>query len=261
MILKRHILITNDDGIGAKGVSALIEMARPFGELTVVAPKEAQSGMSSAVTFNTPIRLFECKREEGLACYVCTGTPVDCVKIGLNQLFPAQMPDLLLSGINHGSNASAAVLYSGTLGAAAEGALYDIPSIGFSLTTHHDPDADFDAAIHYGREILAQYLIHPPARNVYLNINIPDIPKEEVMGIRLARQGKGAWIKEFEKRIDPHGTHYYWLTGEFRNDEPNEPNTDSNLLDQKYITIVPHQIDTTHYAELERLGQLWHFEK
>jgi len=258
MIIKREILITNDDGIGAKGLSALVEMARPYGNLTVVAPKEPQSGMSSAVTFSTPIRLFECKREEGVTYYVCSGTPVDCVKIGLNRIFHDRTPDLLLSGINHGSNSSAAVLYSGTLGAAAEAILYGIPSIGFSLATPHNPDADFNASIHYGRKILDQYFQNPPSREVYLNINIPDIPMEEIKGIRLARQGKGAWIKEFEKRIDPHGTPYYWLTGEFRNDEPDAPDSDCNLLGQKYISIVPHQVDTTHYAELKRLGEVWH---
>jgi len=257
MNINRTILITNDDGIHAKGIAALIEMVRPFGTITVVAPKEPQSGMSGAVTIVTPIRLFEYKREEGVIYYVCTGTPVDCVKIAMSELFVDRMPDLLVSGVNHGSNASSAVLYSGTLGAAAEGVLYGIPSIGFSLDTTHDPNADFSASVVFGRKILEQYFRHPPSPNVYLNINIPDLPQEEIKGIRMARQGKGAWIKEFEKRIDPHGYPYYWLTGEFRNDEPDAPDTDKNLLDLGYITIVPHQVDSTHYAEMERLQQNW----
>ena len=255
----RNIFVTNDDGIGAKGLSALIEMVRPFGVVTVVAPKEPQSGMSGAVSITSPLRLFEYRREEGLTLYVCTGTPVDCVKIGMSQLFQDKKPDLLVSGINHGSNASAAVLYSGTLGAAAEGILYGIPSIGFSLTTPHNPDADFSACIFYGRKIMEQYLLHPPVSDVYLNINIPDIPQEEITGIRMARQGKGAWIKEFESRIDPHGYPYYWLKGEFRNDEPDAPDTDKNLLDRGFISIVPHKVDTTHHAEVERLKQIWKF--
>ena len=255
----RNILITNDDGIMAKGLHALIEMARPYGKITVVAPKEPQSGMSNAVTLNSPLRLFEYKQEEGVIYFVCTGAPVDCVKIGMSQLFQNDLPNLLLSGINHGSNASAAVLYSGTLGAAAEGVLYGIPSIGFSLTTPHNPDADFTASIFYGRMILEHYFKFPPSPDVYLNINIPEIPINKIQGIRIARQGKGAWIKEFEKRIDPHGKSYYWLTGDFRNDEPSASDTDTNLLDRGYITIVPHQVDSTHYPELERLKKIWIF--
>jgi len=253
----KRILITNDDGINSKGIAALIEMMRPYGTITVVAPKEPQSGMSGAVTIMTPIRLIEYKKEEGITRYMCTGTPVDCVKIAINQLFIDRMPDLLVSGINHGANASSAVLYSGTLGAAAEGVLYGIPSIGFSLNTPHHPFADFSASITYGRKILEQYFKYPPSPDVFLNINIPDVPQEEIKGIRIARQGKGAWIKEFEKRVDPHGYPYYWLTGEFRNDEPNASDTDKNLLDLGYITIVPHRIDTTCYAEMERLQQNW----
>lgn len=260
MNIKKNIFITNDDGIAAKGLHSLIEMARPYGVITVVAPQEPQSGMSSAVTFKKPIRLHEHRREEGVVCYVCTGTPVDCVKVGMSQLFHDQVPDLLLSGINHGSNASAAVLYSGTLGAATEGLLYGIPSIAFSLTTLHNPDADFSASIHYGRMIIEQFFKQPPSSDIFIDINIPELPKEEIRGIRMARQGKGAWIKEFEKRIDPHGVPYYWLTGEFRNDEPHAIDTDVNLLNQQYITIVPHQVDTTHYAELRRLEQIWTFK-
>ena len=254
------ILVTNDDGITAKGISALTEMVRPYGEVTVVAPKDPQSGMSGSVTIVTPIRLFELSREDGVTRYVCTGTPVDCVKIAMSQLFQECKPDLLVSGINHGANTSAAVLYSGTLGAAAEGVLYGIPSIGFSLATPHDPNADFSASIHFGRKILDQYLKHPASPDSYLNINIPDLPKEKIKGIRLVRQGKGAWIKEFDKKVDPHGYPYYWLTGEFRNDEPDATDTDKNLVDQGFIAITPHRVDTTHYPEMERLCQIWKFE-
>ena len=254
------ILVTNDDGITAKGILALTEMVRPYGEVIVVAPKDPQSGMSGSVTIHTPIRLFELSREAGITRYVCTGTPVDCVKIAMSQLFQESKPDLLVSGINHGSNASAAVLYSGTLGAAAEGVLYGIPSIGFSLTTPHDPNADFSGSVHFGRKILERYLKQPASLDNYLNINIPDLPIEKIQGIRLARQGKGAWIKEFEKRVDPHGYPYYWLTGEFRNDEPDAMDTDKNLLDQGFVTIVPHRVDTTHYSELERFRQIWEWK-
>jgi len=256
----RNILLTNDDGIGAKGLLALTELLRPYGTITVVAPKEPQSGMSNAVSIITPIRLLPYEKGREITRYACTGTPTDCVKIAMSQLFIDQKPDLLVSGINHGSNTSAAVLYSGTLGAAAEGTLYGIPSIGFSLATPHDPDANFETCLHFGRIILEQYLSHPPAPHLYISVNIPDLPKEQIRGIRLARQGRGAWIKEFDKRVDPHGDPYYWLTGEYRNDEPEAPDTDQNLLRQGYVTVVPHQIDTTHYGELERLKQNWKFE-
>ena len=255
----KNILLTNDDGISAKGLLALTEMLRPFGKITVVAPKDPQSGMSSAITIATPLRLFELSKEEEITRYVCTGTPVDCVKIAMNQLFCDQKPDLLVSGINHGANASAAVIYSGTLGAAAEGILYGIPSIGFSLSTPHNPHADFSGCIHFGRQIIEQYFLYPPLPDVYLNINVPDIPKDMIKGIRFTRQGKGSWINEFEKRTDPYGSPYYWLTGEFRNDEPDAADADHNLLHQGYVTIVPHQLDTTHLDEVGRLSNHWNF--
>ncbi|MCL2738817.1 MAG: 5'/3'-nucleotidase SurE [Bacteroidales bacterium] len=260
MNTQRNILLTNDDGIGAKGLRALEEMLRPYGNICVVAPKEPQSGMSSAVTINHSIRLIEYTREEGMVRYICTGTPVDCVKIAMSQLFTDNKPDILVSGINHGANASSALVYSGTLGAAAEGVLYGIPSIGFSLATHHDPDADFRGCVYFGRKILEQYFLRPPALDVFLNVNVPDIPLEQIRGIRWGRQGKGAWIKEFDKRTDPHGHPYYWLTGEYRNDEPDAPDTDQNLIGQGYISIAPHHLDSTHYGELERLKQNWSLE-
>ena len=260
MNTKKNILLINDDGMGAKGLRALEEMLHPYGNITVVAPKDPQSGMSSAVTINHPLRLIEYTRKEGIIRYICTGTPVDCVKISMSQLFTDSKPDILVSGINHGANTSAALVYSGTLGAAAEGMLYGIPSIGFSLATPHDPDADFKACIYFGRKILEQYFHYPPAPNVFLNVNVPDIPLEQIRGIRLGRQGKGAWIKEFDKRIDPHGYAYYWLTGEYCNYEPQAPDTDQNLIGQGYISVVPHHLDSTHYGELERLRQNWNFE-
>lgn len=256
---KINILLTNDDGINAKGLWALVTMLRPYGKITVVAPMHPQSGMSSAITINLPLRLIKHANDEGVVSYCCTGTPVDCVKIAMSQLFTNRLPDLLVSGINHGANTSAALIYSGTLGAAAEGALYGIPSMGFSLATPHNPDADFWGSIYFGRAIMEQYLRHPLSPEAYLNINIPDLPFEEIKGIRWCRQGKGAWIKEFDKRIDPHGYPYYWLTGTYRNDEPDAQDTDQNLVNNGYVSIVPHKIDTTHYTELERLSQLWHF--
>jgi 5'-nucleotidase len=252
----RRILITNDDGVKSKGIGALTDLMRPYGQVTVVAPFEAQSGMSAALTIGKPLRLTELKSEEDLKIYACSGTPADCVKMAMNQIFYDKLPDLLVSGINHGSNASIASLYSGTLGAAAEGTVYGIPSIGFSLASH-DPYADFSAAVHYIKLIIDKFLENPPIPDTYLNVNIPAVKLESIRGIRFSGQGKGQWIKEFEERKDPYGFNYYWMTGEFYNNEPDNKMADHNLLANNYISIVPHKIDTTDYQELKRLEQLW----
>lgn len=254
--MKRTILITNDDGVKSIGIGILTEMMRPYGQITVVAPFEPQSGMSAALTIGKPLRLTELKSEEGLTIYACSGTPADCVKMAMNKIFHDKAPDILVSGINHGSNAAIASLYSGTLGAAAEGTVYGIPSIGFSLTSH-DPNANFQAAIHFGKIIIDNFLKNPPKPNVYLNVNMPAAAVNEIKGVRLAKQGSGKWVKEFEERKDPYGFSYYWMTGEFLNIEPQNNMADHNLVANNYISIVPHQIDTTDYQEIERLGELW----
>ena len=253
---KLNILITNDDGVKSKGISALTEMMKEYGEITVVAPFEAMSGMSAALTIGKPLRLTELKSEKGLRVFACSGTPADCVKMAMNQLFTTNPPDLLVSGINHGSNASIASLYSGTLGAAAEGTVYGIPSIGFSHISHHS-DTDFTAAIHFGKLIIDEYLKNPPKPEIYLNVNFPERDKESIKGIKFCHQGKGQWIKEFEDRTDPYGSHYYWMTGEFFNLEPGNKESDHNLVKDGFISIVPHKIDTTDYSEVERLSKLW----
>ncbi len=255
---KRLIFITNDDGYRSGGIAALIELARPYGNIVVVAPEEGQSGMSSALTIKTPIRLRKVQQEDGLTIYACSGTPVDCVKLAMSQVFERK-PDLLLSGINHGSNTAASVIYSGTLGATAEGALYDIPSIGFSLNDHSST-ADFTACIPYGRIIIDRALAHPFAKHTFVNVNFPRLPYNEIKGIKLCRQNRGAWVEEFEKRIDPHGNDYYWMTGLFQNHEKEAGDADENAIQDGYIAIVPHQIDMTNYKELERLKEVWKFE-
>lgn len=253
---KRKILITNDDGVKSKGISALMELMKEYGEITVVAPFEAMSGMSAALTIGKPLRLTELRSEDNLRVYACSGTPADCVKMAMNQLFRDSPPDILVSGINHGSNASIAALYSGTLGAAAEGTVYGIPSIGFSLASH-SPKADFTPSIKFGKIILDNYFLHPAKPDVFLNVNFPDAPEKDIKGIVFSHQGKGQWIKEFEERTDPYGFNYYWMTGEFFNLVPEDDNADHNKLESNYISIVPHKIDTTDYKEIERLSSLW----
>lgn len=248
---KPFILISNDDGVHAKGLAALIDVAKKFGKVMVVAPEKGESGMSHAITMKQPLRLVKHKEEEDLQIFSTSGTPVDSVKIALNQLVDRK-PDLLLSGINHGSNASISVIYSGTMGAAREGCLNGVPSIGFSLL-NHDKDADFSMVSHFLPLIIEEALKQKIADQSFLNINFPDISIEAVKGIKVCRKTKGVWKEEYEKRTDPHGGEYYWLTGAFNNFEPLAEDTDEWALANNYIAIVPTQIDSTSYQELEKI--------
>ncbi|HLO59195.1 MAG TPA: 5'/3'-nucleotidase SurE [Bacteroidales bacterium] len=245
------ILITNDDGVEAKGLQSLIETIRPLGTLIVVAPADPQSGMSHAITVKVPLRLTKVRDEEHLTVYKCYGTPVDCVKMALNHLLP-EKPDLLLSGINHGSNSAASVFYSGTMGAALEGCINEIPSIGFSLL-NLDHDADFTTAQHYAGIITQDVLQNGLSHSVCLNVNIPDVQVSQVAGIKICRQNRGYWQEEFDQRTDPAGKHYFWLTGVFHNTEPEATDTDEWALNNNYVSIVPLQTDLTHHAALKEL--------
>lgn len=256
-----EILITNDDGYTSKGINVLKNLLANYGNITVVAPSEGQSGMSSALTIGKPLRLCEISRKKTkngnhIDTYALTGTPVDCVKMAMNRFYMHKKPDLLVSGINHGSNTSAGSVYSGTLGGCIEGTIYGVPSIGLSLDSHN-PDADFSVVEKYFGTILQNYLEHPAAPGVYLNINFPAIPADAVKGIKFAAQGKGMWIKEFNQRKDPYGNDYYWMTGEFLDKEEDTGKGDHKLVEQGYITIVPHRVDTTDYAALEALSAAW----
>lgn len=254
----RRILITNDDGFNSKGIEVLAQLMEDFGEITVVAPIEVQSGMSTALSIGKPLRFKKISNGNNREVYGCSGTPTDCVKMSMNKIFTNSPPDLLVSGINHGSNTSVAALYSGTLGAAAEGTIYGIPSIAFSLS-NFDEDADFSAVTHWGKKIIENFLKHPPQPGTYLNVNFPAVPTNQIKGVRFTHQGKGKWINEFEERIDPYGFHYYWMTGEFADLEPNDQKGDYNLVKNSYISIVPHTIDSTNWEEKRRLDSLWQF--
>ncbi|MBN1143750.1 MAG: 5'/3'-nucleotidase SurE [Bacteroidales bacterium] len=254
---KPLILVTNDDGVEAKGLKALIETLRPFGKIVVVAPADPQSGMSHAITVKVPLRLTKIIDEQDLSVYKCYGTPVDCVKMAFNHLL-TRKPDLLVSGINHGSNASTSVFYSGTMGAALEGCINEIPSIGFSLLNLNH-DADFTTARHYVEIITRQVLQNGLPKTVCLNVNIPDIETSKVAGIRICRQNKGYWQEEFDQRTDPMGKHYFWLTGYFHNTEPDASDTDEWALDKGYVSIVPLHTDLTCYDTIKSLNQ-WNFQ-
>jgi len=246
---KPLLLLTNDDGIQALGLTDLIDGVRSLGEVVVVAPDVPRSGMSSAITHANPIRATLLKKEEGLTVYSCTGTPVDCVKLGLNELIDRK-PDLLLSGINHGSNAAVCIFYSGTVGAAFEGCIAGIPSIGVSLTDY-SLRADFSQAVKFGKQVAEKVLANGLPEGICLNLNIPNIP--DVKGLKVCTQTKGLWIKEYMEMEDPAGRTAYWLTGDFFNNEPENKLSDEWALAQGYAAVVPLHIDMTAYSFMEKI--------
>lgn len=246
---KPLILVTNDDGFDAKGIESLIEVSREFGEIVVIAPDVSRSGMSHALTIKEPLRITKISENDNLTVYSTNGTPVDCVKLALNQILP-KYPDLILSGINHGSNASISVIYSGTMGAVTEGCIYGISSIGFSILDY-SKNADFTASKIYARHIIKNVLKNGLKSGTCLNVNIPKGLPHELKGIKVCRQTKGMWKEEFDKRKDPHGCEYYWLTGHFVNLEENIEDTDEWALSNKYVSIVPTIVDFTDYNSIK----------
>ena len=251
--MRPYIFITNDDGIDAPGIKALTEVMMEIGEVIVVAPDQHRSGMSSAITVGSPLRTFLHEKNENITRYSCTGTPADCVKLAFDYLLD-RTPDVVVSGINHGSNAAVNVIYSGTMGAAMEGSEHGIPSIGFSLLDHAH-DADFEPIKAYVKQITEEVLRKGLPDNVSLNVNAP---KGEIKGAKVVRQCKGRWIEEYDKRTDPYGMDYYWLTGRFENQEPDATDTDEYFLAQGYLSIVPTTIDMTAHNELKEISQ-WDF--
>ncbi len=252
---ERLILVTNDDGYASKGLAAAIEVARGFGRVVVVAPETTQSGMSQAITMYNPLYLRRIREEHDLSVYAFSGTPVDCVKMAFDCLLREERVDLVLSGINHGSNSAVNVLYSGTMGAAIEGSFYGCPSIGLSLDDHA-ADADFEASVLYGRQIVGAVLDGGVELPLCLNVNVPVGRPDEVKGLRLCRQNRGFWREEFFRREDPRGREYYWLTGAFVNGEPEATDTDEWALAHGYVSVVPVQVDLTDYRQLGALGKV-----
>ncbi len=248
------ILVTNDDGVDAKGLSALIEMVSSFGDVVAVAPFHVHSGKSHSITVEIPIRYRKIREQDNVKVYGCSGTPVDSVKIAFGEILPRE-PDLIVSGINHGSNASVSVMYSGTMGAVIEGCLNEIPSIGFSLLDFK-PDAEFTGTIEYGRKIVEHTLKNGLPEGTCLNVNVPALPAEGIKGIRICRQARGVWREEFEKRLDPRSGEYFWLTGYFKNHENGATDTDEWALANGYISVVPIKVDLTDYEAMERLKNI-----
>lgn len=229
------ILVTNDDGINAQGIKSLTQFLLPLGDVVVVAPDSARSGQSAAITVNVPIRMAQVDEQPGYKAFKTSGTPVDCVKLALNVLL-ADKPNLIVSGINHGSNSAVSVVYSGTMGAVFEGAIHGIPSIGFSLCCFA-PDADFSVCGEVVADLCQRALSQGLPNGMALNVNIPDT--DCIEGIKVCRAARGKWVSEYESRLDPFGRPYHWLTGHFENAEPDAEDTDEYWLARNYISVVP----------------------
>lgn len=237
------ILVTNDDGIKAGGLEALVKMLMTIGDVVVVAPNESYSGMSHAITVKSPLYAKLVKDKQGLKLYKVNGTPVDCVKLAINVLLDRK-PDIVVSGINHGTNSSISLHYSGTVGAAREGALNEVPAIGLSLL-NYKYDADFSEAVKVADSLVNMVLKDKLPKGTFLNVNIPDVKK--LKGAKVVRQSKGKWVEEFVEREDPRGRKYYWLTGRFENLEPEAKDTDEYYLSKGYASIVPCHLDATNF--------------
>ena len=242
------ILITNDDGIEAPGIRSLISFVSKIGDVWVVAPKTVQSGMGHAITINDILYYEEREARDGsVREFACSGTPADCVKLAKNELLP-RLPDICLSGINHGSNASINVIYSGTMAATIEAGVEGIPAIGYSLC-----DMDWEADFSHLGEMIQQMTLTAmqrglPPRTV-LNVNFP---KGKIKGVKICRQAATRWEKEFECRENPRGGKYYWLVGHpICMDEGKD--TDQWALDNGFVSVVPTTFDLTAHAAMQEL--------
>ena len=248
---KPLILICNDDGITAPGITFLVELLKPLGDIAVVAPDKPQSGMGHAITINSTLRITPTHYHNVFIEYSCSGTPVDCVKMAVNKILPRK-PDICVSGINHGSNSSINIIYSGTMSAAIEGSLEGITSIGFSLCDYSH-EADFSQAKDLILKIVQETLNNSGNSGICLNVNIPKLKKDEIKGIMYCRQARANWVEEFDERTDPYGRKYYWLTGKFVNFEEDKTDTDEWALKNGFISVVPVKTDLTDYEWLKHL--------
>ena len=251
------ILVTNDDGINAPGIRTLISVIKDIGDVVVVAPDSPQSGMGHAITINSTLHSSRITpKNSEIIEYSCSGTPADCVKLAINELMPRK-PDLCVSGINHGSNSSINVIYSGTMSAAIEAGIEGVPAIGFSLLDY-SWNADFSHSKDFIRKITLNALNNGIPKGVVLNVNIPAVKKSDIKGVKICRQAKAYWVEEFDKRKNPLGQEYYWLTGKFVNKDQGE-DTDEWALKNNYISIVPVEFDLTAHHAIQGLNE-WDFK-
>lgn len=260
---KPLILVSNDDGITAKGIRELVEAMTLLGEVIVVAPDSPQSGMGHAITIHMPlkVRKSDIFKDLGVEAYECSGTPADCVKLAKFHLFENRTPDLVVSGINHGSNTSISILYSGTMSAAIEGAIEGLPSIGFSLCDYGE-DADFSHVRPHLLKIAKQTLKNGLPKNIALNVNFParfdkeTKTEKEIKGMKVCRQANARWQEKFDLRTDPYGREYLWLAGDFVNPDKGE-DTDEWAVNNGYVSIVPCQFDMTAHHGITHINKEW----
>lgn len=252
---KPLILVSNDDGITSRGIRLLIETMSELGEVVVVAPDSPQSGMGHAITIGNTLRLDRNDLFKDIVAYECSGTPADCIKLAKHYVLKNRVPDLVVSGMNHGSNSSISVLYSGTMSAAIEAALEGLPAIGFSLCDHN-PNAPLDHAKEYIKKIAQQVLKTPMPKGIALNVNIPAKSDKAIAGIKICRQAIARWQEKFEERFDPNGRRYFWMAGDFENGDKGL-DTDEAALANNFVSVVPCTFDLTAHHVIAGLNADW----
>lgn len=249
------ILISNDDGFHYNGIKSLINVAMRHGDVFVAAPAEHQSGKSSAITLDAPVRAHLMEKREGYTAYEIKGTPADCVKLAISQLMPDRKPDLVLAGINHGYNMGISSLYSGTMACVYEGIMHGVPAVAFSYGVF-TRDADTVPCEPIVEQVLARVLEKGLPQGVCLNVNIPPLTGQPACGLKVTVSDLGQWVNEWEKREHPMGGDYYWMTGDYKMVDENDDRTDMYWLRRHYVTVTPCHIDQTDYTSLGAIGDL-----
>ena len=248
--------MTNDDGIYSSGIETLAAALKDIGEVVVVAPSEEQSAVGHGITMKYPLRVTNYYKNGNFFGHAVEGTPADCVKMGIRNIM-GESPDLVISGINHGSNTAINIIYSGTVSAAREAAIMDVPAIAISITSHEAKDFKFAGKV---ATLIAQKVVeHGLPRGTLLNVNVPNYPEEEITGILVTEQSKAKWDDIYEKRTDPFGKDYYWLTGRLVEVE-NEQKSDQLAIRNKFVSVTPIHFDLTDYDTLEKMKS-WEIEK
>ena len=247
--MAKRFLLTNDDGIYARGLFALYQELSRDAECLIVAPEVEQSAVGHAITIARPLMVRKARKNGSFLGYAVAGTPADCIKIGLGELAGGPV-DLVVSGINRGANVGINILYSGTVSAATEAAILGVPALAISLDTHEE--ADYSAAARFARK-MAAFLLENPLPNVALNVNVPAVPEEEIRGVVVVKQGRARLMESFDKRVDPRDNTYYWLAGETELPSQDQDDTDAGALKRGMITVTPIYYDLTRHDLLEGL--------
>jgi 5'-nucleotidase len=252
---KHNILVSNDDGVDAPGIYALVQELKKIGDVIVVAPDKQQSAVGHAITMNFPLRAKEVKKDGVFFGFAVEGTPADSVKLAVKALLKKK-PDLVVSGVNHGANTAISIIYSGTVSAATEGTILGIPSIAVSLTTYGPPD--FRYAAKFARKLAQLVLKKGLPEGTLLNVNVPAVPEKEIKGVRVTRQSRAVWNDTFDIRRDPTNKEYYWLTGELEADVDGSESDQASVQDD-YVSVTPIHYDLTDYKMLDTMKK-WNVE-